>query len=100
MYHLYNPDASPELSIYLFSDFSAKLKYSETFLSSDCEVWLILVETYMDYLLFLLIHFCYPISMYLYINIYIYGILIIIVIYLLQKEDIRLDRYIYAKLRK
>lgn len=54
--HFNNADSCPELSVYLLGDFMTELKYPESFLCANSEIWLILVETNVNYLLFLLIH--------------------------------------------
>lgn len=55
MNHLYNTDSSSEFPWELFCDFITQLKYLKPLLSTNWEVWLILIEGYMkNFLLFFL----------------------------------------------
>lgn len=57
MNHFNDAYSSSEFSIDLFTDLISKFKHPESFLSSDGKVGLILIETYMNYLLIFMVHF-------------------------------------------
>ena len=56
MDHFNNADSSPQLSTHLLSDLCTQFEYFEALLGSDGEIWLILIEAYVKYLLFFTFH--------------------------------------------
>lgn len=56
MYHFDDPDASSELSWKFLTDFIAELEYFKTFLRSNREVGLVLVEWNVQNLLLIFLH--------------------------------------------